>query len=1328
MLTLLLLAALLVPQTLLAQTATQPSVGDGTADNPYQITSAEELAWFRDEVNNSNQTACAKLMNDISMSSVCHAAGDDYEAELSWEPIGTDSKYFKGTFDGNNNTVSDLYINANQRGAGLFGQVSDAHIKNLTFKNAKVINDASQNWSGILVGYASSTTIQNIKTDETSSIIAGRETGGIAGWSADDCNVLYCENHATVNAYKYNTGGICGTFSGNGTGILKGCANYGTVTCTDLTAGGIAGSLTTNDGSSLSVTIEYCANYAAIKGKSSVGGIVGSASGGTLKNVFSNGNITTTDDYSKAGGMIIGQTYNYPKTYADGMIVYDCDATFTLYGSQVEARATGEGTLTSGVATGYSRDIISKGVATYQLQQNAADGVVWGQDLADNTKAYPVLGSTNKVYADGDVVYNCTGELAGSFTNTQPATEGTFTTKHGSITKHPAIPVTCVTDGQNEYYECESCHKTYSDESLTNEVSDIWIGISASGHDYYGHSDVCSKCNTEIPAVKIGNNTVKIDRTFSNSSYISMFTLFKYVATEDGILEMTFPAYTLPTYHVLFNSSKSVCTTKTINPNATDRTMAYSVTKGETYYVGVKEDNGNAIEGDYTFSIKINGRDYELPEGLAGSGTAAAPFELKTAEHLKWFADYVNGTEDFSGPHSEACAKLMNDIDMSSVCHATGGEYDTELNWKTIGSETANNAFTGTFDGNGHAISHLYINAKQDGAGMFGLVGEGSAIKNLTLDKAIVTNSSAKYRTGILVGKQTGGTIQNIKTTESSSVTGGNVTGGIVGLASGQIINCENRATVIAGSNTGTTIGGICGSYNTSTIKGCTNYGTVTTGGPIAGGIAGYLTSGTVEDCANYAAIQGTYNIGGIVGRLSGGKLKNVFSNGDVKATGTTSKAGVGGLVIGMCSGNASVTGLAAYDNEAKLTIEGSQAEAIAIGDGTLSSGTEYATAFTKAEIMSGEVAYKLNNGVTDGTQAWYQKLGEDGDTYPVLTPVEDNTVYYVTVGYDCEGTEIANFTPIYANTTTYSYTGPHDYQETLEASGLYASVCTKCHTYESDKRIVKNFAGEGKNLEVTEADGAYKVEQLTLTDGEPYNSPVTLSVGSMTYERGSFAGKAGNWQALYVPFALDCEELADEYEVAVINNFHEYIQKDGTTKVVLEALKLTDGTLQPLTPYLIRLKEDADDTQTQPVRGMACELVPSESRYIDCSSVTRYYKFTGILEAKTGFDTDQDFVLNNGKLYNAAANATLNPQRWYLTAIDRSGNGGSATPSTRLKSIAIDVVGESGTTGIEEIHVTTDIEDNASSRQGIYDLQGRKLDKEPESGIYIKNGKKQVK
>ena len=53
----------------------------------------------------------------------------------------------------------------------------------------------------------------------------------------------------------------------------------------------------------------------------------------------------------------------------------------------------------------------------------------------------------------------------------------------------------------------------------------------------------------------------------------------------------------------------------------------------------------------------------------------------------------------------------------------------------------------------------------------------------------------------------------------------------------------------------------------------------------------------------------------------------------------------------------------------------------------------------TQAAFASGEVCYLLNHKVSDGTQAWYQKLSEqDADAYPVLKRNNDNTVYY---GYD---------------------------------------------------------------------------------------------------------------------------------------------------------------------------------------------------------------------------------------------------------------------------------------------------------------------------------------
>ena len=84
--TLLLVAAMAMPKMAWAEVATSKPNGDGSAQNPYQITTAAELAWFRDHVNAVNKTACARLEADIDMSSVCHAANESVE-ELSWVTI-----------------------------------------------------------------------------------------------------------------------------------------------------------------------------------------------------------------------------------------------------------------------------------------------------------------------------------------------------------------------------------------------------------------------------------------------------------------------------------------------------------------------------------------------------------------------------------------------------------------------------------------------------------------------------------------------------------------------------------------------------------------------------------------------------------------------------------------------------------------------------------------------------------------------------------------------------------------------------------------------------------------------------------------------------------------------------------------------------------------------------------------------------------------------------------------------------------------------------------------------------------------------------------------
>ena len=110
--------ALLIPQWGWAQTASQPSEGDGSTGNPYIIRKAAELAWFRNEVNGGQYSICAKIADNvevIDLKDFCHAADASKNLkEKSWEPMGNCSAY-RGTFDGNGKTITNLYIKAEKQ-------------------------------------------------------------------------------------------------------------------------------------------------------------------------------------------------------------------------------------------------------------------------------------------------------------------------------------------------------------------------------------------------------------------------------------------------------------------------------------------------------------------------------------------------------------------------------------------------------------------------------------------------------------------------------------------------------------------------------------------------------------------------------------------------------------------------------------------------------------------------------------------------------------------------------------------------------------------------------------------------------------------------------------------------------------------------------------------------------------------------------------------------------------------------------------------------------------------------------------------------------------
>ena len=1187
-------------------TTSRPAQGDGSSSNPFQISNAKELAWFRDWVNGTytvsgsesattHLNACAKLTADIDLKDFCYAADASQNLEeLSWVPIGKNiERNYKGTFDGNNKTITNLYINATQKFMGLFGCTDQSTIKNLTFEYANVTN--TQDIIGILVGYANTSTLQNIKISETCQI-RGNYTGGIAGIL--DGNAYNCVNYATVQG-KEKVGGLFGSYQKTGNSITA-CANYGNVTATSQRVGGLVGDFSGG-------TIQDCANYGNVKGANSVAGLAGYVHNGKIQNVFSYGNISATESTHD-----IGMAFGYSK-YGDteGMVAYYSGAKLTANSQEITVKAFGSGNLSEDNATGFTETQLKSGVVAYLLQQNASSEAKWGQNLANNGDSYPVIGSEHQVYAD-NLTLNCKTYkvVKGSLTNNP--TSSAIRYQHGqTINHHAATNATCTEAATKEYWQCQDCQRIYSDSQLTKELTDV--------------------TDAEHPALGHTNN-------------------------EDGYCDRC------------------------------------------KHYVAVKPSEQNGV------------------------------YLIAKPCHLAWFRDYVNGTivdegEVAGTTHSSASAMLTADIDLKNYCHAAEDGKEL-LSWLPIGNSY--DRWKGNMDGQGHTISHLYIKTAQIYVGLFGYT-EDATIQNLTFDYAKVENVSTC--TGILAGyafaySNSPAHIKGIKTTKNCTVIGQGRTGGIVGDAQINLENCENHSSVKGTSD----VGGIAGSSTYKNIKCCTNYGTVENNNSSIGGIIGSADRPSIEDCANYGKITSTgWLVGGIAGQtLINCSIQNVFSYGDVTNTNDNP-----GIIIGRVHGTLTAKGIVTYNKEALLNNSSENIKIVGSGSLTFEDGkveADVVKAFTKQQIKSGEVAWLLNGSTSTPAEGsilvWYQKLGENGDEYPVLTPSNGNTVY--NNYYTCGDKQVNIFSNTEANAHE-KYDKHVKDTETLLTNGLYSSTCQRC---ENNFLYIKDFCGiDGNDLELTaNTDGSYTTFKLVdINDDAPYNSPVDFTAPTLNYTR-DYLG-ADQWQAVYVPFETQATDwTGNGITVASINNFHEYEKEDGSGyETVLEVKKATSGEFEANTPYLLRTNDSGSKTIT--INNAKLHKAESKTHY--CMSMTRKYDFTGIYTPQSGLGQDGVSVAVYA-LNKKGCIAPLNPstevgaQRWYLTVSNR--NGSNMSQASKSRSINIDEVGEGSTTAIEGIQVITNNEADKTSLNGIYDLQGRKLCKEPTHGIYIKNGKKYVK
>ncbi len=254
------------------------AAGDGTQDNPFQIETAAELAYFAKNVNAGNwyDGEYIVLKNDLDLNN------------QEWTPIGNARKPFKGNFDGNNHTVTGMKISGAWDCVGLFGGCTRHNvysaIKNITVKNSDI---HGEKFVGAIVGRAEEINIENCRSIGN-TINGETDVGGICGkiggYSVG--KVSQCYNSSKVTG-RVRVGGIAGMG-----GIAENCLNTGEIMIINKAyqsaGGGIFGIF---DDTTASASITACVNLGKVSGGESFGGIVGkteTSSTGHISNCYYN--------------------------------------------------------------------------------------------------------------------------------------------------------------------------------------------------------------------------------------------------------------------------------------------------------------------------------------------------------------------------------------------------------------------------------------------------------------------------------------------------------------------------------------------------------------------------------------------------------------------------------------------------------------------------------------------------------------------------------------------------------------------------------------------------------------------------------------------------------------------------------------------------------------------------------------------------------------------------------------------------------------------------------------------------------------------------------
>lgn len=305
-------------------TTTVGFLGSGTEDDPYQITSAEDLQGF-------NKGGYYKIMNDINLT----AWINQYSSTKGWVPVGYDGDAVY--IDGGNHKITGLWTNSTDTYTGLFSKLKNGYIKNLNVEVASGKKVKGGQYTGILIAYATNFGLSNcsIKGNAEGTNYVGGIVGYFTGSSSNpNLSDLTYEGTLSSSAASAKVGGIAGyTSSARMNQVLS--TIQITSTGNNALVGGLVGDMYGLSASQCTADVNISASGTGNK----VGGLFGttrysSSIATTISECYSTGTIQVTGSNSWTGG-IVG-------SLATNSQLSDSYSTATITGTQYTAGLVGQ--------------------------------------------------------------------------------------------------------------------------------------------------------------------------------------------------------------------------------------------------------------------------------------------------------------------------------------------------------------------------------------------------------------------------------------------------------------------------------------------------------------------------------------------------------------------------------------------------------------------------------------------------------------------------------------------------------------------------------------------------------------------------------------------------------------------------------------------------------------------------------------------------------------------------------------------------------------------------------------------------------------------------